>query len=84
MYALFLKMRYLVSRPLMSDIKLSRHTGNNMELTQDERNSGLLIVKCRCCGNEYKAHQLSNSLAYSLTPNYGCYKCKGESDSMRL
>lgn len=48
-----------------------------MILTDQERGMGLLVVTCLCCGNVYKAHQMSNALSYSLIPNYGCEKCKG-------
>lgn len=48
-----------------------------MKLTDQEKGMGLIITKCKCCGNVYKAHQITNALAYSLTPNYGCPKCQG-------
>ena len=48
-----------------------------MGLTEQEIGMGLLVVTCKCCGNEYKAHMASNSLTYSFTPNYGCSKCQG-------
>ncbi len=48
-----------------------------MELSEQEKGMGLMIVTCTCCGNVHKAHQASNALTYSLTPNYGCMKCQG-------
>ncbi len=48
-----------------------------MEITDQEIGMGVIVVTCKCCGNVYKAHQLSNACAYSMTPNYGCEKCKG-------
>jgi len=48
-----------------------------MKLTEQERGMGLMVVTCSCCGNIYKAHQMNNSLAYNLTPNFGCSKCQG-------
>ena len=41
--------------------------------------NGIVDVTCKCCGNKYKAPAAANSLTYSLTPNYGCIKCKGVS-----
>ena len=48
-----------------------------MKLTEQEIGMGLVAVTCKCCGNEYKAHMISNALSYSLTPNFGCDKCQG-------
>ena len=48
-----------------------------MKLSEQEIGMGLMIVVCKCCGNVYKAHGLSNALAYNLTPNFGCEKCQG-------
>jgi len=51
----------------MSEIKL-----NELEISL-----GIIIVKCKCCGNKYKSHPAANACTYSLTPGYGCAKCKG-------
>jgi len=57
----------------MSDIKLN-------EL---EEGLGIIIVKCKCCGDEYKSHPAANACTYSLTPNYGCITCKGDSGNRK-
>jgi hypothetical protein len=38
----------------------------------------LITVTCKCCGSVYKDHPMSNACKYSLIPNFGCDKCKGE------
>ena len=48
-----------------------------MELTDTDRQNGLMIVECKCCGNIYKAHKASNSTQYSMHRNFGCHECKG-------
>ena len=48
-----------------------------MKLSEQEAGMGLVIVRCTCCGNVHKAHQMSNACSYSLQPNYGCDDCKG-------
>jgi len=48
-----------------------------MRLTEQEIGMGLMVITCKCCGNVHKAHKMSNALAYSLTPNFGCNKCQG-------
>ena len=56
-----------------------------MELTNRERQSGLLVAVCKCCGNTYRAHEASNACAYSPIPNFGCIECKGvNKDSGKL
>lgn len=51
-----------------------------MKLTEQEKQMGLVVVTCKCCGEVHKAHKMQNSCAYSLTPNYGCDKCQGISE----
>jgi hypothetical protein len=48
-----------------------------MKLTDQERGMGLMVVTCKCCGNEHKAHGAMNACSYSMTPNFGCDKCQG-------
>lgn len=55
-----------------------------MKLTEQERGQGILVVTCKCCGNVYKAHELSNACSYSLTPNFGCRECQGVVPSQDL
>ena len=48
-----------------------------MTLTDQEIGMGIVIATCKCCGNVYKTHKLSNACNYSLTPNFGCDECQG-------
>ena len=48
-----------------------------MNLTDQEKNMGLIIVRCKCCASTYKTHGRANALPYGLTPGYGCSKCQG-------
>lgn len=48
-----------------------------MTLTEQEIALGFSKVVCKCCGNEYKAHKMSNATSYSLEPNFGCSECQG-------
>jgi RNase P subunit RPR2 len=49
----------------------------SVELTEREKGMGLMIVTCLCCGETYKTQEANNAMTFSLTPNYGCAKCKG-------